>query len=88
MIKRDKKCEWVVALDRLIHKEIDEVPKGWKTREQIAVEMGVSSNQASKVLKRLKDGNMLKVCKFKVKSSGKYGIIRKIDHYMLCPKSQ
>jgi len=82
-IKRDKKNEWVIALEKLIVQEIDVVPVGWKTREQIAKEMGVSPNQASKCITRLKRAKMTEVKKFKIKSSGKHGIVKMIDHYKL-----
>ena len=86
-IKRDKKSEWVIALNKLINSEIDEVPKGWQTREQIAKSMGVSPNQASKGITRLKRAKLLEVKKFKIKSSGKHGIIKRIDHYKLITSS-
>jgi len=82
-IKRNKNNEWVIALENLIIREIDEVPAGWKTREQIAKEMGVSPNQASKCITRLKRAKMTEVRKFRIRSSGKHGIIKRIDHYKL-----
>jgi len=86
-IKRDKKSEWVIALNKLITNEIDEVPEGWRTREEIAKDMGVSPNQASKGITRLKRAKMIDVQKFKIKSSGKYGIVKRIDHYRLVKSS-
>lgn len=83
MIKRDKKNEWVIALEKLLTKDVDEVPHGWKTRNHIAREMGVSPNQASKCITRLKRAKMIEVQKFKIKSAGKYGLIKRIDHYRL-----
>lgn len=83
MIKRDRKSEWVIALEKLMVQEIDIVPAGWKTRDQIAKEMGVSPNQASKCITLLKRAKMTEVRKFKIKSAGKHGIIKRIDHYRL-----
>ena len=87
MIKRDKKSEWVIALNKLISTDIEEVPEGWKTREHIARDMGVSPNQASKGITRLKRAKMIDVQKFKIRSSGKHGIVKRIDHYRLVKKS-
>lgn len=87
MIKRDKKSEWVIALNKLISTDIEEVPDGWKTREHIAKDMGVSPNQASKGITRLKRAKMIEVKKFKIKSAGKYGIVKRIDHYRLVKSS-
>lgn len=82
-IKRDNKSEWVIALKKLMTTEIDEVPEGFLTRDQIARNMGVSPNQASKTITKLKRAKMIEVGKFKIKSSGKTGIIKYIDHYKL-----
>lgn len=86
-IKRDNKSEWVIALKKLMTTEIDEVPVGWKTREQVAKDIGVSSNQASKIITKLKRAKMIEVGKFKIRSSGKTGIIKYIDHYKLVKAS-
>lgn len=83
MIKRNRASEWVMALEELICKEVDKVPDGWKTRDGIAREMGVSANQASKCITRLKRAKMIDVQKFKIKSAGKHGLIKRIDHYKL-----
>lgn len=86
-LKRDNKSEWVIALNKLMATEIDEVPKDWKTRDQIAKDMGLSPNQASKIITRLKRAKMIEVQKFKIKTQAKTGIIKQIDHYRLLTSS-
>ncbi|NBR24753.1 MAG: hypothetical protein EBU08_13470 [Micrococcales bacterium] len=82
-VKRNRRSEWVIALERVLIQVVDDVPGGWKTREQIAKEMGVSPNQASKCITKLKRAGAVEIAKYKIKSSGKHGIIRRIDHYRL-----
>lgn len=86
-IKRDNKSEWVIALKKLMTTEIDEIPEGFLTRDQIAKNMGVSPNQASKTITRLKRAKMVEVRKFKIKTQAKTGIIKQIDHYRLLKSS-
>lgn len=87
MIRRDSNSEWVVALNKVINRQIDEVPAGWKTTEQISKDMAVSVNQASKCITKLKRAKMIEVKKFKIKTSGKHGLIKSVDHYKLITSS-
>jgi hypothetical protein len=87
MIKRDQKSEWAIALGKLTESQVDEVSEGFKTSVQIAKDMKLSREQANKCITRLKRAKMLETKKFKIRTSGKHGLIKYVDHYRLITSS-
>ena len=86
-VKANKKSDWAIALDKLTASEVDEIPEGFKTSIQIAKDMGLSREQANKGITRLKKAKMLETRKFKIRTSGKHGLIKYVDHYRLITSS-
>lgn len=81
--KRNKKNAWAIALEKVLAEAVDEVPEGWLNTYGIAKEMGLSEEQAGKAVTILKQKGKVEVRKFRVKSNGKTGIIKKICYYRL-----
>lgn len=81
--RRAVKGEWAEALEKILVRSVDEVPKEWLTSEQACKKLGVSVSQGTKWLALMKKGKIVEMKKFRIKTSGKTGVIRLTDHYRL-----
>lgn len=84
--KRCPKSKWVMALDRVLEKTIDEVPEGWLTASQVAKEMNLSPEQAGKAITIMKKSGAIEMRRFRTKTCGKTGMVRMTCHYRLTNK--
>lgn len=75
--------EWAEALDVVLKKHVDEVPKGWLTSEEVGKKMGVKFGQASRFLALMIKEGMVEKRKFKVASRHGTGLVRPTEHYRL-----
>ena len=81
--RRTIKGEWAEALEKVLIKDVDEVPSDFLTSEQACKKLGVSLSQGTKWLAMMKKAGVVEMKKFKIKTKGKTGVIRSTDHYRL-----
>lgn len=78
-----KGSEWAEALDVVLKRQVDEVPKGWLTSEEVGKKMGLKFGQASRFLALMIKEGIVEKKKFKVASRHGTGLIRPTEHYRL-----
>lgn len=78
-----KGTEWAEALDVVLKKQVDEVPKDWLTSEEVGKKMGLKFGQASRFLALMIKEGIVEKKKFKVASRHGTGLIRPTEHYRL-----
>lgn len=71
---------WAKAILKCVEGELEPVPKGWLTINQIAQVIGLQGSTTGKQLRRLIEHKKAETCFFKIRS-GK--VIRKVCHYRL-----
>ena len=83
-IKRKLKgTEWAEALDVVLRRQVDEVPSGWLTSDEVGRKMGLKFGQASRFLGLMIKEGMVEKKKFKVASRHGTGLVRPTEHYRL-----
>ena len=78
-----KGTEWAEALDVVLKRQVDEVPKDWLTSEEVGKKMGLKFGQASRFLALMIKEGMVEKKKFKVASRHGTGLVRPTEHYRL-----
>lgn len=81
--KRSVSGEWADALQRVLIKDVDDIPNGWLTSHQACKQLGVSVSQGTKWLAMMRKAGVIQMKKFKIKTSGRTGVIRLTEHYRL-----
>lgn len=77
---RNIMSEWLKLISQHLHVQTEKVPSGWKTMSQIAQEMNRDSSTANRLLKKMREKNLIETQTFYVKS-GERTI--PIPHYKL-----
>lgn len=75
--------EWADALQVVLRKQVDEVPKGWLTSDEVGKKMGLKFGQASRFIAMMIQEGMVEKKKFKIASRHGTGLIRPTEHYRL-----
>ena len=83
MFRRNPKSDWAKALAVAMEREVDEVPSDWLKVSDIAVQMGLSDEQAGKAVTLLVRKGMAEMKKFRIKTSKKTKMVRPTCHYRL-----
>lgn len=83
MFRRNPKSDWAKALAVAMEREVDEVPSDWLKVSDIAVQMGLSDEQAGKAVTLLVRKGMAEVKKFRIKTNKKTKMVRPTCHYRL-----
>lgn len=79
-IARSAMSAWRQAAAKLSEDEVDTVPIGFKTRQELEIELGVGTAQAWRIANALVQNGRAEMCKFKIKTN--VGI-RPVPHYRL-----
>ena len=80
----DKKEIKLSEKDRdLIIKDVDEIPNGWLTSFEACKKLGVSVSQGTKWLAIMRKSGVIEMKKFKIRTSGRTGVVRLTEHYRL-----
>ena len=87
-IKRKSSGAWAMALQSVLKKQVDDVPKDWLTSEQVGQKLGLKFGQASKFLAIMISDGLVEKKKFKVFSRHGTGIVRPTEHYRLLRPSK
>lgn len=82
-VHRRTDTEWAKTLYNALKNEVEQVPKGWLTSDEVAKEMGVERTQALKMLKKLRTKGLVDVRHWRRCVNEDYGIVRKVAHYKL-----
>lgn len=81
--KRSVKGEWAEALQKVLIKDVDEIPNGWLTSFEACKKLGVSVSQGTKWLAIMRKSGVIEMKKFKIRTSGRTGVVRLTEHYRL-----
>lgn len=79
--------DWAEALESVLKKQVDDVPKDWLTSEQVGKKMGIKFGQASKFLNLMIKEGVVEKRKFKIMSRHGTGLVRPTEHYRLIATS-
>jgi hypothetical protein len=81
--KTKGKDEWTRLLMHTLTKNVDVVPPGWLTSDQVAEKFGVQRSQAIKLLKDMRDDGKIETKAFRVVINKEYGVARPQMHYRI-----
>lgn len=75
--------EWADALNAILKKRQDDVPKGWLTSAEVQKKLGISRCQTQKNIRDMIDMGIVEAKKFKVSSRHGTGLVRPTMHYRI-----
>jgi predicted ArsR family transcriptional regulator len=82
-LKRGGNTPWIKALQIVLEKQTDDVPKDWLTSDQVGKQMNLNFGQASKFLAMMIKEGVVEKKKFRIVSKHGTGIVRPTEHYRL-----
>ena len=81
--KANGKDDWAKLLMQTLTKNVDVIPPGWLTSDQVAKKFGVKRCQATKLLKDMRDDGSVEAKHFRVIVNKEYGVSRPQMHYRI-----
>ena len=81
--KTKGKDEWTKLLMQTLTKNVDVIPPGWLTSDQVAQKFGVQRSQAIKLLKDMREDGLVEARQFRVVINKEYGVARPQMHYRI-----
>jgi predicted ArsR family transcriptional regulator len=75
--------EWTKLLMQTLTKNVDVIPPGWLTSDEVAEKFGVQRSQAIKLLKDMRADGLIEVKQFRVVINKEYGVARPQMHYRI-----
>jgi predicted ArsR family transcriptional regulator len=81
--KTKGKDEWTKLLMQTLTKNVDVIPPGWLTSDQVAKKFGVQRSQAIKLLKDMREDGLVEAKQFRVVINKEYGVARPQVHYRI-----
>ena len=83
MLNRNTDTRWAKTLINALKNDVEDVPDGWLTSDGVGKEMGVARTQALKMLKTLREKDLVETRFYRVCVNKEYGVVRKVAFYRL-----